>query len=42
MANKVIDISDSVTKYDILSQTPKNYSKDNYWLKELQHKVNIE
>ena len=42
MANKVIDISNSVTKYDILSQTPKNYSKDNYWLKELQHKVNIE
>lgn len=28
-----------VSSYDILSQTPANYSKDNYFLKELQEKV---
>lgn len=42
MSRKVIDITHSATKYDILSQTPKNYDKDNYFLKELQDKVNIE
>lgn len=42
MARKVVDITNSVNSYDILSQTPKNYSKDNYFLKELQDKVNAE
>lgn len=42
MSRKVINITHSANKYDILSQTPKNYDKDNYFLKELQDKVNIE
>lgn len=42
MANKVYNITDAPDKYDILSQTPKNYNKDNYFLKELQDKVNAE
>lgn len=42
MSRKVINITHSATKYDILSQTPKNYNKDNYFLNELQHKVDIE
>ena len=42
MARKVVDITNSANSYDILSQTPKNYSKDNYFLKELQDKVNAE
>ncbi len=42
MSRKVINITHSATKYDILSQTPKNYNKDNYFLNELQHKVNAE
>ena len=29
MSRKVINITHSATKYDILSQTPKNYNKDN-------------
>ena len=42
MSRKVINITHSATKYDILSQTPKNYKPDNYFLKELQDKVNAE
>lgn len=42
MANRVYNITDAPDKYDILSRTPKNYSKDNYFLKELQDKVNAE
>ena len=42
MSRKVINITHSANKYDILSQTPKNYDKDNYFLKELQDKVNAE
>ena len=42
MSRKVINITHSATKYDILSQTPENYNKDNYFLNELQHKVNAE
>lgn len=42
MSRKVINITHSATKYDILSQTPKNYDKDNYFLKELQDKVDYE
>lgn len=42
MSRKVIDLVHSATRYDILSQTPKNYNKDNYFLKELQDKVNAE
>lgn len=42
MSRKVVTITHSANKYDILSQTPKNYNKDNYFLKELQDKVNAE
>jgi len=42
MARKVIDVTRSVDKYDILSQTPNNYNSQNYYLKELQDKVNAE
>lgn len=42
MARKVVDITRSANKYDLLSQTPENYSKDNYFLKELQEKVNAD
>ena len=42
MARKVIDITHSPNKYDILSQTPANYSEDNYFLKELQEKVDAD
>ena len=42
MSRKVINITHAANKYDILSQTPKNYDKDNYFLKELQDKVNAE
>jgi hypothetical protein len=39
MSRKVVNLTHSANKYDILSQTPKNYDKDNYFLKELQEKV---
>lgn len=42
MSRKVINITHSANKYDILSQTPKNYNKENYFLKELQDKVDAE
>lgn len=42
MARKVIDITHAANKYDILSQTPKNYSADNYFIKELQDKVDAD
>ena len=42
MARKIIDITSSESQYDILSKTPKNYSDDNYFLKQLQHKVNAD
>lgn len=42
MSRKVINITHSANKYDILSQTPKNYDKDNYFLKELQEKVSAD
>lgn len=42
MSRKVINITHSANKYDILSQTPKNYHKDNYFLRELQDKVDAE
>ena len=42
MGNKVFNITDHPDQYDILSQTPKNYSKDNYFIKELQDKVNAD
>lgn len=42
MGRKIVDITHCPSKLDILSQTPKNYSKDNYFLKELQDKVNAE
>ena len=42
MARKIVDITNSASLYDILSQTPKNFNKDNYFLKELQDKVDAE
>lgn len=39
MARKITDITHSASRYDILSQTPKNHSEDNYFLKELQEKI---
>lgn len=42
MARKIVDVTDSASLYDILSQTPKNFSDKNYFLKELQDKVDAE
>ena len=42
MARKIIDVTNSASLYDILSQTPKNYNKNNYFLKELQDKVDAD
>lgn len=42
MARKVINTTHSANYYDILSQTPKNYDEHNYFLKELQDKINAE
>lgn len=42
MARKVTNISDTVDNYVRLSQTPKDYDKDNFFIKELQDKVNAE
>ena len=42
MARKIVDVTNSASLYDILSQTPKNYSDKNYFLKELQDKLNAE
>lgn len=42
MASKVTDISNTVDNYMMLSQTPENYNKDNFFIKELQDKVNAE
>lgn len=42
MARKVIDISHGASLRDLLSQTPKNYDEKNYFLRELQEKINAE
>ena len=42
MARKIIDVTNSASLYDILSQTPKNFNKNNYFLKELQDKVDAD
>lgn len=42
MARKVINTTRAASYYDILSQTPANYDKDNYFLRELQQKVDAE
>ena len=42
MARKIVDVTNSASLYDILSQTPKNFDKHNYFLKELQDKVDAE
>lgn len=36
---KVIDTTNMPTAYELLTQTPKNLSKENYFIKELQEKV---
>lgn len=36
---KVVDTTDVVDSYYLISQTPKNLVRDNYWLKRLQQKV---
>ena len=38
---KIVDTTDIVDTTYLLSQTPKNFVKDNYWLKELQDKVEV-
>ncbi len=40
MARKVTNITHSASQYDILSQTPENYNPDNYFLNQLQEKIN--
>ena len=42
MARTVINTTHAANRYDILSQTPKNYNPDNYFLKELQEKVDAD
>ena len=44
MANKVFDISNVPvdTAFEMFSQTPHNYHKDNFYLKSLQQKVDAE
>lgn len=42
MARKIKDITHSSSQYDMLSQTPKNYNKSNYYLKTLQDKVDAD
>lgn len=42
MARKVIQDNTIAGNSYLLSQTPKNYSKDNFFIKELQDKVNAE
>jgi len=42
MARKVINTTHAANRYDILSQTPENYNRDNYFLRELQEKVNAD
>lgn len=42
MSRKIVNTTKFPSNYDILSQTPKNYSNNNYFLKELQDKVNAE
>ena len=42
MARKVINTTYSASRYDLLSQTPGNYAEDNYFLKQLQDKVNAD
>lgn len=42
MARKVINTTHAANRYDILSQTPKNYNSENYFLKELQEKVDFD
>ena len=43
MARKIVNISNASTQsLLLLSQTPKNYDKNNFYIKELQDKVNAE
>lgn len=42
MARKVINTTHAANRYDILSQTPKNYNQDNWYLKELQDKIDMD
>lgn len=44
MANKVFDISNTPvdSALELLSQTPRNYDKDNFYIKGLQQKVDYE
>ena len=39
---KIVDTTDIVDTTYLLSQTPKNLVKDNYWLRELQDKVDAD
>lgn len=42
MGRKVVNTTYTSDSYYLLSQTPGNMKKDNYWLKELQDKVNAD
>lgn len=42
MGRKVVNTTYTSDSYYLLSQTPGNMQKDNYWLKELQDKVNAD
>ncbi len=42
MAHKIKDLTRSARRRDDFYETPKNYSKNNYYLKQLQDKINAE
>lgn len=42
MAHKIKDLTRSAVRYDDFYETPKNYDKNNYYLKQLQDKINAE
>jgi hypothetical protein len=42
MGRKIVDTTLLSDSYYLLTQTPGNKEKSNYWLKELQDKVNAD
>lgn len=42
MAHKIKDLTRSAVRYDDFYETPKNYDKNNYYLEQLQNKINAE
>lgn len=39
---KVYDTTNRPNPYNLISQTPRNYVPQNYWLKEIQDKVDAD